>query len=191
MDETIPEGYCQCGCGGLTSLSDHDDKRYGYKNGQPKKFVHGHHTRVTFYPRRDLATVLNSKIEVIPRGHKTPCWIWQGQLNHGGYARKVWRKKTFRVHRYLYQQRYGQIAEELQLDHLCKVRACVNPEHLEAVTAAENTRRSSLTKLTETDVRQIRRLRSEGLTLRTLASRFKVSKSNIVAVVGYRSWRDV
>ena len=46
------------------------------------------------------------------------------------------------AHRVVYEFLVGPIQKGLQLDHLCRVRACVNPAHLEPVTAKENTRRS-------------------------------------------------
>lgn len=76
------------------------------------------------------------------------CWLWTGQIMHRGYgtfAVKVndeW-KKVF-AHRFSYQTFVGNIPEGLQLDHKCRMRCCVNPDHLEPVTGSENLRRSPL-----------------------------------------------
>src|SRR5690348_3625220 len=68
------------------------------------------------------------------------CWIWTGSLNTSGYG--ILRiGKTTSVHRFAYELLVGPIGEGLQLDHVCCVRHCVNPAHLEPVTAAENMRR--------------------------------------------------
>ena len=66
------------------------------------------------------------------------CWIWQGAINAGGYGRVPVRKGNT-AHRLSYRTFVGPIPEGLQLDHLCRVRACCNPEHLEPVTSRENT----------------------------------------------------
>lgn len=79
------------------------------------------------------------------RGHDTPCWVWQRGLNAKGYPRLSLTchgvKKTYRAHRYFYEQHVGPIPAGMTLDHLCNVRCCINPAHLEPVTQAENVRR--------------------------------------------------
>ena len=66
------------------------------------------------------------------------CWIWTGALTRGGYGKTKVLGRTTVAHRYCYEQLVGPIPEGLQLDHLCRVRACVNPDHLEPVTCQEN-----------------------------------------------------
>lgn len=66
------------------------------------------------------------------------CWVWTGTLRYGyGYFRQGG-KNAVRAHRWAYERIVGPIPEGLQLDHLCRVRACVNPSHLEPVTQREN-----------------------------------------------------
>ena len=70
------------------------------------------------------------------------CWLWTGCTNRGGYGLTKFRGRTTGAHRAVYRLLVGPIPEGLDLDHLCSVRLCVNPAHLEPVTHAENVRRA-------------------------------------------------
>jgi hypothetical protein len=78
-----------------------------------------------------------------------PCWLWTASLDDKGYgqfyvgSRIDGSSRNVGAHRYAYEQEYGPIPPGLELDHLCRVRACVRPSHLEPVTSQENTRRGA------------------------------------------------
>jgi len=75
------------------------------------------------------------------------CWHWQGLTGSTGYgifalSRNGGPQRYAQAHRYSYELFFAPIPEGLELDHLCRVRNCVNPVHLEPVTHAENMRRA-------------------------------------------------
>lgn len=63
------------------------------------------------------------------------------QLN--GYVRLRKNGKRYYAHRLIYEENFGPITNDYEIDHLCKNRGCINPEHLEMVTSKENKRRSN------------------------------------------------
>lgn len=71
------------------------------------------------------------------------CWLWLGAFYPLGYGMVTVHgtRKPTQAHRMSYLLFNGSIPEGLHLDHLCRVRGCVNPQHLEAVTKKENTLR--------------------------------------------------
>lgn len=70
------------------------------------------------------------------------CWLWTRHLTRG-YGRVRIFNNRLKAHRVFYQLLVGNIPDGLQLDHLCRVKACCNPEHLEPVTSRENTLRGT------------------------------------------------
>jgi hypothetical protein len=83
----------------------------------------------------DLFTRIAAKISPEPN---SGCWLWTGCLGSHGYGQVRVLSGTTIVHRILYEQKYGLVPQGLELDHLCRVRCCVNPDHLEPVTRREN-----------------------------------------------------
>lgn len=76
---------------------------------------------------------LYSKIEVTGF-----CWLWKGYLNSRGYGQFRVGNRMLRAHRVVYEHLVGIQPPELVANHLCYVRNCVNPDHLEFITQREN-----------------------------------------------------
>jgi hypothetical protein len=85
-------------------------------------------SRVTTGPLPDYAPELGA------------CWLWTGKTTQAGYG--TFRVTQNYVHRYAFEYMRAPIPDSLTIDHLCRVRNCVNPYHLEPVPLAENSRRA-------------------------------------------------
>jgi len=65
------------------------------------------------------------------------CWLWTGYLNHAGYGAFFDHGRTL-AHRYAWEMDHGPVPNGMAVDHICFVRACVNPAHLRLLTISEN-----------------------------------------------------
>ena len=100
-----------------------------------QRYLRHGHVEITRHFGDDRQRVL-SKVARDANG----CWLWTGALLDGYGIVKVG-GGVRRAHRVVFEFERGPIPDGLELDHLCRVRRCVNPDHLEPVTKAENIRR--------------------------------------------------
>lgn len=125
------------------------------------------------------------------RGYSSPCWVWQRATATNGYGTIVVKqpdgsREWKRAHRHFYEQAKGTVPEAHHLDHLCRVRGCVNPDHLEPVTHAENCRRGANAKLT---ARQVDLIRASDEPDVSLARRYGVTEGTVYNIRTWRSWK--
>lgn len=133
------------------------------------------------------------------------CWIWRGATTSRGYGNfKLPGRKQTPAHRFSYKIFRGEIPVGLLVCHRCDVRACVNPGHLFLGTAQDNqtdkvlkgrqargTRNGGGGKLTEGQVKEIRRLRQAGISSIAVGKKFGVAKKTVLSIEHRRIWAFV
>ena len=133
---------------------------------------------------------LNSVDALQSRINKTDsCWVWHGAIADNGYSKVRFRNKHTSVHRVIYEHYKGKIPKGFQVDHLCKNKLCVNPEHLEAVTPAENTRRASK-KANLLIVRIIKKLTGK-IKQHEISGIFGLHQCHVSRIVSGKRWEGV
>jgi hypothetical protein len=141
------------------------------RRGESAHFIRGHNARIAHGMKKPgLGYVIDAV---------TGCWVWQRSLTPQGYGQLWVDNKHWIAHRYFYTLHRGAIPDGRPLDHLCRNRVCVNPEHLEPVTPEQNVHRGRATKLTAADVEAIRQATG---TNRAVGERFGVGADHISAI---------
>ena len=93
-------------------------------------------------PRYDTVRKTGAEYMRLSQGKPGMCWPWQGPLSSHGYGMFIENGARTYAHRIAYEAVHGELPEGMTIDHTCRVRSCVNPVHLEAVTRGDNLRRA-------------------------------------------------
>ena len=137
----------------------------------------------------------NTRYAVMDCGYTTECWIWNGPKRDGygivSTRKSNGQKTTINAHVYFYLKTGKKIPAGMQLDHLCKHRACINPEHVEPVSQVTNARRGRQSKL---NIELVRELRKEYTTykcgLHCFARDHGISFGTMSDLIHGYSWKE-
>ena len=121
----------------------------------------------------------------------TGCWIWQGHLTKGYGMIDIGNTGKKYVHILMFVLKYGNIPPGLELDHVCRNRSCVNPDHVEIVTRAVNIQRGKLAKMNPDSVRELRKLYDKGLRDKKLGEIFQISSKEAGQIGRRQRWKSV
>ena len=162
---------CGCGCG--ASFPEMD------KYGRKRKFL-PNHSRVI----KDFKEYILNNITINSDG----CWIWQKSKTKAGYGITAHHQQRVYVHRLSYKIFKGEITKP-NVCHTCDNPSCVNPDHLFLGSQLENMHdcfkknRIDATGLSNEEVTEIRRLKNEGQTQRTISKKFNVSQPYVCRII--------
>lgn len=169
-------GYCGCGCGERTPPAPRTISRLGYVKGRPRPFLPFHALRLPRRPRDNYV--------VTPGPLDTPCWLWQfatetTQTHRYGSVRIDGRRVP--AHRHHWEQMHGPVPDGLELHHRCETPACVNPDHLQPVTHAENMRLARVRRVDDATIRAIIAELRCGAAHKPLGKKYGVSVGTVAS----------
>lgn len=119
------------------------------------------------------------------------CWEWLGPKTAAGYGKKTFHGEDWMAHRWIWSQLFGPIPNGLVIHHECQNPSCVNPQHLRVCSQAENVREAVTSKLTASDVLEIKKAKPDTRTpnlAATLAQRHGCSRQLIFDIWNGRAW---
>ena len=142
--------------------------------------------------------------EKVETGGPNECWPWVGRRDDDGYGEIKVMGRTEKAHRIAYMLTKGPIPTDMDVCHSCDEPPCQNPRHLWPGTALANARdreskgrgntqrgeRNGNAKLTEDNVREIRRLSDTGHSRREIATIMGVSPAHIGNILNGKRWKE-
>jgi hypothetical protein len=145
-------------------------------------------------------------------GHKRPinfeideneCFNCTSHHKVGGYPKISWDNKKMYLSRFIYTEMFGDIPEGLVIRHKCDNPACINPEHLELGTVADNNHDRVIrgrglkgeqihrSILTENKVREIKKMLNLGIPQKDIAEKFNIKDYVVSQIKNKRTWKHV
>ncbi|SRR6266436_635801 len=139
----------------------------------------------------------NPPYKIENKGYATPCWIWLGCIrkgyglianpNYNGIGGKM-----ISAHVWMYEKIKGPVSNKSRTfvpDHLCRIRSCINPDHIEWKSNKENVWIGDLPKLTKQEADQIRILANQSLYKQVeIAEIFSISQTTVSAIKTRGYW---
>ena len=177
-----PAARCACGCGMKVSTTG-----VIYRRGHAPAETFREFIENRVLPRIDMAG---------------DCWEWTGARSSAGYGQSTFQQKRYTVTRALWEYHNGPIPDGLVICHKCDNPPCCRMDHLFIGTTSDNARdmvakgrhfalygeESTNCKLSDADVREIRRRRSEGESTASLAREFDIHPGYVTNLVALK-WR--
>ena len=144
-------------------------------------------------PCKATASACNARFwKHVQKTHR--CWLWTSQVgNPDGYGRFSVCNRPVLAHRFAYETLVGPIPAGKEIDHLCRVRRCVKPSHLQVVSTFENQRRGIGVRGFRLTERQVRFIRQHvgRFGIAKLAKHFGCSITSVSLLVRRETWKDV
>lgn len=134
---------------------------------------------------RGLHSKLAEIMAEVGRVPKRQCLAWHNTKTRGGYGVIRILGVAHYVHRVAYEMVKGPIPNGMTIDHLCRNRACFNPDHMEPVTRGENCRRGARAKINAATAEQIRKSPLHPV---ALAAKHGIARSTVYNILAGRRW---
>lgn len=199
-----PYGMCQCGCGQETNLAPCTDASKSWLKNHPIRYLFGHAMR----KYHSLEDVFFSSFT---QGDPNECWEWESGTRcgqDGQYGLVAFGSKAVGAHRFSYEFHNGEIPNSIDgqptvIRHKCDNKLCVNWHHLEAGTHKDNVQdsidrgmhprgeKAGPSKLTEADVRIIRRMKKRGMNHKEISEKFEVHPTTVGKIVRRQTWKHI